>query len=142
SVGDGPELNSRRTEEDVARLPFFCFFRKEWNMRRFGQGLTVLMTGGMLFVACDSSAADETKGPDRDIERLINLLGSPHFKEREQATRELSKFGMSALPGLKAAGKSREAEVRRRALQLVEQIEGPVKSTYPVQRIPSAKIYL
>jgi len=56
------------------------------------------------------------------MKRLIDQLGSERFEDREQATQELSKFGKSALPSLKEAAKSADAEVRRRAQQLIERI--------------------
>ncbi len=101
-----------------------------------------IMAVGFLLGTCSSlSAADDTKA--KDIDCLIDQLGSPRFKERERASRELSKFGVSALASLKAASNGREAEVRRRAQQLVEQIERPLQSnSHPAQRILSPKSYL
>ena len=80
-----------------------------------------------------------------EMKRLIDQLGSERFKDREQATHELSKLGKSALPSLKEATNSLDAEVRRRAQQLVEQIEAPAvraRDRCPEQRLPAAKSYL
>ena len=91
--------------------------------------------------------ADEPQSgaSEREIKRLIGQLGSERFNDREAATDQLSKFGKSALPSLREATRSPDAEVRRRAQQLVEQIEPPaVRSTDPhrEQLRPAAKSYL
>jgi hypothetical protein len=84
--------------------------------------------------------ADEPKSraSDQDIKHWIDQLGSDRYKVREQATRQLSKLGKSALPSLKAATQSTDEEVRRRAQQFVEQIEPP---PVPPPK-PPVKIYL
>jgi hypothetical protein len=60
--------------------------------------------------------------PDR-LARLTLLLGSEEFADREAAERELDSTGAPALPALKQAAQSDDAEVRRRAEALVQQIE-------------------
>jgi gas vesicle protein len=123
-------------------------------MKRFAQSLAVSLAGGTLLGTCAFlSAADESKATEKaapakagkEIKALIDQLGSARFKDREQATHELSKLGKSALPSLKEAVKSPDAEVRRRAQQLVEQIESPpVQSIDPPRqpRLPAIKTYL
>jgi HEAT repeat protein len=103
----------------------------------------------LIAVAASAAAirADEPKSgaSAKDIKRWIDQLGSERFKDREQATHQLSKLGKSALPSLKEATKSPDPEVRSRAQQLVEQIAPPaVPSMDPhlEQRIPAAKSYL
>ena len=91
--------------------------------------------------------ADEPKSgaSDVDIKRWIGQLGSERFEDREQATQRLSKLGKDALPSLREAIKSPDAEVRRRAQELVEEIQPPaVRSMgpHPEQVIPAAKSYL
>jgi hypothetical protein len=91
--------------------------------------------------------ADEPKSgtSEKEIKLLIDQLGSERFKDRERATHQLARLGKSALPSLKEATRSPDAEVRRRAQQLVEQIEPPaVRSTDPhrEQLRPAAKSYL
>jgi HEAT repeat protein len=79
------------------------------------------------------------------VERLIDQLGSERFEDREQATHQLSKLGRAALPSLKEATKSPDAEVRRRAQRLVEQLEPPpARSADPgrEQVAPAGKSYL
>ena len=86
--------------------------------------------------------ADEpaSLAPEKAVQRWIDQLGSERFKDREQASRELSKFGKSALPSLKVATQSSDAEVRRRAQQLVEHIESP--NGPPIEQLkPVLKTY-
>jgi gas vesicle protein len=118
------------------------------------QSLTVFLAGGILLgTGAFLSAADESKvtakaapaKSEKEMKRWIAQLGSARFRDREQATHELAKLGKSALPSLKEATKSPDAEVRRRAQQLVEQMEPlPVRSMAPPleQRIPNGKSYL
>jgi hypothetical protein len=43
-----------------------------------------------------ASQADEPKGgaPEKDIQRLVDQLGSERFEDREQATLQLSQLGV------------------------------------------------
>jgi hypothetical protein len=119
-------------------------------MRRFARSLAVFMAGGILLGICVSgSGADESKvaekaapaKSEKEMKRLIDQLGSERFKDREHATRELVKLGKSALPGLKEAANSPDAEVRRRAQRLVEQMEPP--PARPIrQPTPNPKSFL
>src|SRR5947209_7495756 len=73
----------------------------------------------LLIVLADAAPPDPG-----GINRLIRLLGSPQFAEREAATRALDKAGEPALSALrKAAGSDKDPEIRRRAAMLVERIE-------------------
>jgi WD40 repeat protein len=59
-----------------------------------------------------------------DIDRLIRQLGSPKFRERENATKTLKAIGEPALQALReAATNSDDAEICRRAASLVSLIE-------------------
>jgi hypothetical protein len=123
-------------------------------MRRITRSLAFFFAGGTLLGTCAvPSAADESKVADQaapakseqEIARLIAQLGCERFRDREQATNELSKLGKPALPGLKEATKSPDAEVRRRAQRLVDQIQLPsVRSIGPQieHQIPDPKTYL
>jgi HEAT repeat protein len=104
-----------------------------------------------VFIAAATIAAairaDESKSmaSSKDVNRLIDQLGSDRFEDREQATQQLSQLGKSALPGLKEATNSPDAEVRRRAQQLIQQIEPPpvpALNRPPDRRILPAKTYL
>jgi gas vesicle protein len=111
------------------------------------------MAGGLLGSAAFLSAADESNvtekaapsKSEKEMNHLIDQLGSERFEDREQASHELSKLGKSALQSLKQAANSPDAEVRSRTHRLLKQIERPpVRSmdAHPKQRIPSPKIYL
>jgi uncharacterized protein (TIGR03067 family) len=68
-----------------------------------------------------------------EIDRLIEQLGAPLFKEREEAAKGLRALGKEALPRLeKAARDHLEIEVRHRAKRLVEELRG--RSANGVQR--------
>jgi hypothetical protein len=89
--------------------------------------------------------ADEpgSEARDKETRRLVEQLASERFGDREEATQQLAKLGKSALPRLKEASKSPDAEVRRRAQQLVQQIEPPpAPPSRPRQVIPDVKSYL
>ncbi len=57
------------------------------------------------------------------INRLVRDLGSENPQIRDEATRELRHTGAPALPALREAAKSSDAEVSYRAQRLIEQIE-------------------
>lgn len=79
----------------------------------FGLGLVWLLSG--------SAAAD--KDDAERIDKLIEQLGSGSFKEREAATKALGALGAPALEKLRKAADSDDAEVKRRAADLVTRIE-------------------
>jgi hypothetical protein len=62
-------------------------------------------------------------GPPAEVERLIQQLGSEQFADREAASRALDAIGEPALDALRKAGRSSDAEVRRRADELLRRIE-------------------
>jgi hypothetical protein len=100
-----------------------------------------LGTGTSVSGAHKNKVADGAAPAKPAIDQLISQLGSERFTDREQATRELSQLGKNALPALKEAVKSSDAEVRRRAKGLVELI---LRSSdpQPEQPMPAGKIYL
>ncbi len=66
-------------------------------------------------------------GPDKPnprIAALIKQLGATSWKTRNKATQALIKIGKPAIPQLKAALKSKDAEVRSRARQCLQAIQG------------------
>jgi hypothetical protein len=70
--------------------------------------------------------ADNTNPPaptDDEIRRLIIQLGSEDFAQREAAAKRLQRIGKAALPHLKAAQGSPDAEVASRARLLVTRME-------------------
>jgi WD40 repeat protein len=73
-------------------------------------------------VALAHSAAPPDRGA-ADVSRLIEQLGSDDFAQREEAHRRLAEVGEAALEPLRKALQSDDAEVRRRAGELVREIE-------------------
>jgi hypothetical protein len=60
---------------------------------------------------------------EREIARLVQQLGDSQFIKREAAFQELKQRGPVALPALRKALKSNDAEIRRRAEELVPILE-------------------
>ncbi|MGH7173303.1 MAG: HEAT repeat domain-containing protein, partial [Gemmataceae bacterium] len=71
------------------------------------------------------------------IADLLAKLSSEDFIIREQASKELFALGRISLPQLRKAAQSKDAEVSRRARQLIERIERD-----PVHHLPGAAIRL
>jgi hypothetical protein len=68
--------------------------------------------------------ADASQPNTAEISRLIQQLGSSDFKKRDAATKALVEIGLPALDGLrKAAAESSDAEIRRRAAQIITGLE-------------------
>jgi hypothetical protein len=59
----------------------------------------------------------------QDIERLIQQLGSGKFAERDAAQKALDTIGPEALPALRKAAASDDAEISRRAKELIPALE-------------------
>ncbi len=58
-----------------------------------------------------------------DPASLVNQLGSSHYASRVSAEGELARLGRTALPALRAAKHSKDAEIRTRSVALVSRIE-------------------
>jgi hypothetical protein len=76
----------------------------------------------------EPTAPKPTPEQQKRIDQLIKQLASDDFTEREQAHKELAKIGPAAIPALREAAKSPEAEVKRRAADLVSHLEELLKS--------------
>lgn len=59
----------------------------------------------------------------QDIPKLIGDLGSVSFDDREKASKKIESIGTPALEGLRKALKSEDAEIRKRAEELIARIE-------------------
>jgi RNA polymerase sigma factor (sigma-70 family) len=81
-------------------------------------------TAGAVYRAWPGQPADAPA--DRDVAGLVRRLGSEDFAEREAADKALAELGEAALPELRKARDSADLEVRRRAADLIERIEGPL----------------
>ncbi|MFO0879287.1 MAG: HEAT repeat domain-containing protein [Gemmataceae bacterium] len=72
-------------------------------------------------------AADEPTSAS--IARLIQQLGADTFAEREAASQALDRLGAPALEALQKASRHSDAEVRKRAIDLVGRIEKRVETS-------------
>ncbi len=61
--------------------------------------------------------------PDPKIERLVDQLGDSDYRKRDEAVERLKAEGVKALPALRAAVKNPDIEIRRRAVELIPNIE-------------------
>jgi HEAT repeats len=83
----------------------------------------------------------------KQIKKLIRELGSDDFEVREKATQGLSQIGRPALPALREALQSTDAEVRQRARRIMDSIQTStkyllesLKDADPAQRKEAAEI--
>jgi hypothetical protein len=104
-------------------------FDKEIDMMRSRYLLPALLLGvGLTLMASLPSPAGESADKEK-IAKLIDQLGSGAFAERQKATKELAAIGAPALEALRKAAQSEDAEVRKRASELLKKIEKEVVST-------------
>jgi hypothetical protein len=62
------------------------------------------------------------------VDGLIRRLGDMEYGNRVQASKDLKDFGKSSLPKLRVALKSKDAEVRRRAEEIIEFLQSDTMS--------------
>jgi WD40 repeat protein len=104
---------------------------KYWDVLARGDGSAAFQAIGALVRGQRSPvpflAKQLAKAPQSDprrIQRLVDDLDSDQFQVRQQATRELEKYGKAALPFLrKALAGKPSPEVRRRAESLVKKLK-------------------
>src|SRR5262245_51218218 len=60
------------------------------------------------------------------IKELVAQLGHDDFSVREEATKKLAEIGRPAVPAVREAAKSNDAEVRMRARRILDKIETSV----------------
>ncbi len=77
----------------------------------------------LVFVLRPLPSVPADTGAD-EIARHIRQLGSNDYGERDTASKALAVIGEPALPGLRDATNSADAEVKRRATALVSEING------------------
>ena len=80
------------------------------------------LTAGFLLLVAATASPVSPPGPG-EVARLIENLGSPEFDEREAAAARLEELGSSAIDELRAACTSDNAEVQRRATELLRKAE-------------------
>jgi hypothetical protein len=79
--------------------------------------------GLVAVVAVASFAADSTAGDADRVARLVRQLGDNSFSRRESASRELTAIGEQARTALTRAANDPDAEVARRARQLLDGLD-------------------
>jgi hypothetical protein len=90
-------------------------------------GESAMLRVTLLLVLLLSLARSACADPAAETNRLVRQLGSSSFAKREAATKALRALGEKALPALKQAATSPDAEVRRRATQLLRPLEAKVR---------------
>jgi HEAT repeat protein len=73
--------------------------------------------------------------PDEDLlqlNRWLTQLGSPRYRERDEASRKLVNLGAAALPGLRSAERSADGEIARRAATCIQKITAHLDSSLPL----------
>src|SRR5262249_43407076 len=102
--------------------------------------LVVALAAGLgvgLIAAVPTPAAEGTAA--EQIAKLIEQLGSANFGERELASKKLDAIGLPALEALRKDAQGRDAEVRRRAEELVQKIE---KRSENVRMLEPKRVHL
>jgi hypothetical protein len=79
----------------------------------------LLLVTSALFPQVSSEPATDAD----EIDRLVRQMGSDSFTERQKASKALEAIGEPALETLRKAAKDGDAEIRRRATELVRTIE-------------------
>jgi hypothetical protein len=87
----------------------------------------------------EPAAPKPTPEQQKRINQLIVQLAADGFDEREQAQKELEKIGPAALESLRKATKNPDAEIVRRAADLVARLEELLKSG---QQLAPKKVHL
>jgi len=77
----------------------------------------------IVLLLLSASGALGVAPPGPSSAELVRRLGADDFDERERAAELIDKAGGAALPALRAARRSRDLELRRRANDLAERIE-------------------
>jgi hypothetical protein len=87
----------------------------------------VPLVAGLALMIPPSTLASEAPNKEK-IDKLIEQLGSASFAEREKASKELAAIGAPALEALRKAAKSDDAEIRKRAEEILPKIERQAES--------------
>ena len=101
--------------------------------------LSIILLGAATHIgfAQDKPAQQQTD-QQKEIERLIGLLGADSYETREDAQKRLQAIGKPALPALRKACDSRDLETASRANELVERITGKrVEESQPRRDAPA-----
>src|SRR5262249_2060434 len=92
--------------------------------------LFIVTAGGSAPAGAPPTGGKAAPGADpQRIEKLIKQLGSPRYRDRETAARELDAIGLPALEQLRQALKSADPEISVRAGKLVRKLEEQILMT-------------
>src|SRR5437660_11991912 len=89
------------------------------RLRRSLAAALCLSAGLLTLFGRDATGQPNPPAGPADLDQLIRQLGDPAYPKREEASRRLTDLGESALPALRAAMKSPDPEIRRRAEAIV-----------------------
>ena len=96
-------------------------------MSRSKRVLSILAFLPLLFAAGQEPAQQQQEGPtSKRIEAFIVQLGASVRMDRDLAARELMSIGAPALPALERARNSPDAEIRRRAGEIVDHLRAEI----------------
>ncbi len=100
--------------------PSFLFSKTESCLL---SGLSIRISM-MLFtaLALGTTLQAQLPTPNPPIDRLLVALGSPSFREREKASRELVSLGLDILPDLARNRQHDDREVRERVVNAIQEI--------------------
>ncbi len=101
-------------------------------MRRLFKGFGFVCVLAVAAAAPPPEVEEEARKRAYRAREAVRLLGDPEYRTREAATQELRELGEDALPSLREATQSQDAEVRHRAhglLVAVLKAAGKSKST-------------
>lgn len=69
-----------------------------------------------------SFAQDKQGADEKQIQKLVDELGSASYETREKASQDLKKIGTRAIPALEKATRSNDPEVAQRAAEILKEI--------------------
>jgi len=124
--GDNPE-NKKEQPAPEPDMEVRCTNGSVIKLKVLEEQLTLKTPYGKLLiplakvneVECATRIPEETS---KRIAALVLELGSDQLKTRDDATAELAKLGVKAYPALLKAEKDKDAEVQKRARQLLEKV--------------------
>jgi hypothetical protein len=105
-------------------------------------GAAVLLAACVLAAEPRSGSAALGHPKEHECAALrIRQLGSPHYEDRETATRTLDTLGPAVLEPLRYALHSGDAETRQRARQLLQRIERRLETARLLEPTPLRLVY-
>src|SRR5947209_8702057 len=103
-----------------ARLPLLTQRRSVVSCLR--QSASLVLTAVVLLLCC--AAADPPAKPTKEqIAKWVQQLGDDDFSTREEASKKLYETGQPAEEALQAAARSDDAEVARRAGEIMDKFK-------------------